>query len=626
LFPPQAFPVSTARAGKQVRERLGKCKNYPACGDGEHWDWQCIHRGNTSNQVKRAYYAEPRESEPESDDGNDVTEDILVDELEPQASLEQEYEHAQNAYLATRYLEEKGLGFMGTHKTIRTKAPRPSVTCRNCAAVFTSNNKLHKHLRDPCKVSNDLMSGSSQTDKNALPVIVESKAVVAKDPTEGLADFDYAQVFWYVTPGSSPPMSCIDSGFGNSAIDDALQQRLYPDASRLPLPQPRVVEGLGGAECTATHVVLIRMYQKGIDGRYAQIVRPFHIFKNFSVPLLIGKDIMKPEKFDLLYSSNRLRIGTCDGIYVQITIHSGPHYNRIPVRCTTATIIPAGTSAIVGVKFARTLEKNQDYQFTPLQTRSAIAGAGAPHAVVRHDQSGLLYTNFDSTPLTIFKGTILGHVHSLETASSLSWDDASEDMKALFGATQSSSLAMTAMEVFNPHQMDILPDKDTDHELLQRNIFQDNPRPRPVPAQSRYDPSGSEDPCANELFECPQWLEQDYVPQYEHVLPPYIKDPDVSTSTWKQVVVNTEDDISAAQVAVLKSLIHRHRSIFNDVMGCVREPEEDWLRIEVPAELEVNLKPTGLYRLNACGCAALDEQFNLNREYGRMAALDKPSP
>ena len=210
---------------------------------------------------------------------------------------------------------------MGTHKTIRTKAPRPSMTCRNFAAVFTSNNKLHKHLRDPCKVSNDLMSGSSQTDKNTLPVIVESKAVVAKDPTEELADFHYAQAFSYVTPGSSPHMSCIDSGFGNSAIDDALQQRLYPDSSRLPLPQPRVVEGLGGAECTATHVVLIRMHLKGIDGRYAQIVRPFHIFKNLSVPLLIGNDIMKPEKFDLLYSSNRLRIGTCDGIYVQITIH-----------------------------------------------------------------------------------------------------------------------------------------------------------------------------------------------------------------------------------------------------------------------------------------------------------------
>jgi len=92
------------------------------------------------------------------------------------------------------------------------------------------------------------------------------------------------------------------------------------------------------------------------------------------------------------------------------------------------------------------------------------------------------------------------------------------------------------------------------------------------------------------------------------------------------VVVNTEDDISATQVAALESLVHRHRSIFNDVMGCVQEPEEDWLWIEVPAELEVNLKPTGLYHLKARRRTALDEQFNLNREYGCMAALDKPSP
>jgi len=190
---------------------------------------------------------------------------------------------------------------------------------------------------------------------------------------------------------------------------------------------------------------------------------------------------------------------------------------------------------------------------------------------------------------------------------------------------QNSSLAMTAVEVFNPHQTDILPDNIASHEL-HRGIFQENPRPRPIPAQSRYDASGSEGPCANELFECPQWLEQDYVPWYEHVLPPYIKVPDVATSTWKQVVVNTEDDISATQVAALKSLVHPHQSIFNDVMGCVQEPEEDWLRIEIPAELEVNLKPTGLYRLNVRGRAAVDEQFNLNREYGRMAALDKPSP
>jgi len=159
-------------------------------------------------------------------------------------------------------------------------------------------------------------------------VVVESKSVIPADPTDGLADFHYAQAFWYVTPGTNLHVSCIDSGFGNSAIDDELQARLYPDTPRLPLPHPRVVEGLGGPECTATYVVLLTIYMKGTDGRYAQLVRPFHVFKKLSVPLLIGNDIVKPEKFDLLYSTNRLRIGACDGVCVQITVYSVSRISR----------------------------------------------------------------------------------------------------------------------------------------------------------------------------------------------------------------------------------------------------------------------------------------------------------
>jgi len=46
----------------------------------------------------------------------------------------------------------------------------------------------------------------------------------------------------------------------------------------------------------------------------------------------------------------------------------------------------------------------------------------------------------------------------------------------------------------------------------------------------------------------------------------------------------------------------------------------------VPPELEVKLKPSGMYRLTPHGQTALDEQFDLNREYGRMSKLDQPSP
>jgi len=275
---------------------------------------------------------------------------------------------------------------------------------------------------------------------------------------------------------------------------------------------------------------------------------------------------------------------------------------------------------IVGVKFGRALEPNQDYQFTPIQTRSAVSGAGALHSVLRHNRKELLYTYFADKPLTIFKGTVLGHVRSLESSSSLLWEDASKDIKVLFRTAPETTYALTAAEVFDPHQTDgSSPDSTA-------GIFRNDKRSWPIPVQSKHPVPDYRLPCTSEVFENPRWLQEEYVPQYDHVLPPYIKVADITTLTREQVVINREDDISETQVIALENLIRQHRGIFNDNMGCVREPEEDWLRIDVPAELEVKLKPTGLYRLTAHGWKALDEQFGLNREYGCMAALKQPSP
>jgi len=188
---------------------------------------------------------------------------------------------------------------------------------------------------------------------------------------------------------------------------------------------------------------------------------------------------------------------------------------------------------------------------------------------------------------------------------------------------------MTAADNFNLHQTDTVDPDDTaevDPNDTAAKVSYNKTRPCPLPAQSKYPVPDNEQPCASEVFNSPQWLQEEYKPQYDHVLPLYIKIPDATTSTWEQVIINMEDDISAAQVTVLKSLISRHRGIFNDMMGCVREPEEDWLRINVPPELEVKIKTSGMYRLTPRGRVALAEQFYLNREYGRMSKLDQPSP
>lgn len=61
-------------------------------------------------------------------------------------------------------------------------------------------------------------------------------------------------------------------------------------------------------------------------------------------------------------------------------------------------------------------------------------------------------------------------------------------------------------------------------------------------------------------------------------------------------------------------------------MGCIRESNENWLQIEVPPEIEISLKPIGLYRLNMRGHVSLHKQFDFNQVYGQISALYKQSP
>jgi hypothetical protein len=92
------------------------------------------------------------------------------------------------------------------------------------------------------------------------------------------------------------------------------------------------------------------------------------------------------------------------------------------------------------------------------------------------------------------------------------------------------------------------------------------------------------------------------------------------------VVVNEEDDISAEQVKALRDLIARHPHLFNDRMGCVREPVEDWLRLPVDKEYELKLQAGRPYKVSQQEERAIDESFNALRAHGRLETLKRTTP
>jgi hypothetical protein len=81
--------------------------------------------------------------------------------------LEEEYKRAQDAYFAALYRAEKRLGLLGIQK--RTRAQTSAINCTKCGASFSSNNKLHIHLRGRCRIVRPLNGDDNEPPQRREP-------------------------------------------------------------------------------------------------------------------------------------------------------------------------------------------------------------------------------------------------------------------------------------------------------------------------------------------------------------------------------------------------------------------------------------------------------------------------
>jgi hypothetical protein len=629
--PPAATPADTkgqvppSRQPRQKdRPRKRKCRNFPACGDGEHWDWECKIKAPERDNKKRAYYA--------FDDDADDDDSICFELRDEDPDAEEAYTHSQNAHFAAEYCASKG--FFGGHpppRNARLTVPKPS-ECRACREAFPSRSRLHAHLR---------ASGHNRpTPVKSHFAVIKSKHVAPSNHQARLASYHYAEAHFALRPGSNDlHASCVDSGYGNSAVDANFIAQRVTNPTYQRLLEPKEVRGIGGGIAMCDRLLLLPVYYPTMDGNYAEITRPFHVFPDLGVDLLLGIDTIREEGIDIFFSSTvpQMRIASCQNAAVKIDVRHGNQATKVPVRAAATTIVPANSTAIVEVKVSRDLPSNQDYLFTPSKLRTISAsGAGAPHAVVSHDQKNIMFTNLNDTDITLFKNTVVGFLHSTSSEEVAVWHEAAQEVRGFLGmskitkactaALAFAGAAATAKQPFDPEASTPmpLPDNATEFPTDCPPFPLEPPRPRPCPVVSAEPLPDCA--CSTEQWTPPAWLQKKYVPQYEYDLPAGITVPDVSTTTYVQVVVNETDDISVEQIAAIRQLVARHPHLFNDGMGCVREPIKDWMRLPVDRAYELKLKPRGPYRLSQRAEAAVDANFDELQRYGRLETTTVATP
>jgi Reverse transcriptase (RNA-dependent DNA polymerase)/RNase H-like domain found in reverse transcriptase len=90
------------------------------------------------------------------------------------------------------------------------------------------------------------------------------------------------------------------------------------------------------------------------------------------------------------------------------------------------------------------------------------------------------------------------------------------------------------------------------------------------------------------------------------------------------VHVNTTDDITQEQIDALRAVVAEFPELWEDRIGRVIQPEEDWMQI--PLKPGAVLDSKGPYRVSKRDEAAIDEVFDKARADGRLSATEGVCP
>ena len=116
---------------------------------------------------------------------------------------------------------------------------------------------------------------------------------------------------------------CLDTGCSVTLIDRKFLSHVTTTAS-IRTSGPVTVNGIAGSEMTYEYVQLDLWFQGLLNGKpaTAYIQREARIVNNLKAKLLVGMDILGPEKINLLFTSKKMVINSCKGLVVPITTTS----------------------------------------------------------------------------------------------------------------------------------------------------------------------------------------------------------------------------------------------------------------------------------------------------------------
>lgn len=304
--------------------------------------------------------------------------------------------------------------------------------CNRCDESFSSKNKLFLHLRNRCWKTTSVPTPDKQQrspsplSKDAVEaayvrlttqtVIVKSTATKDnKPPGFAFRGLRYVTMSAKLGKADAQQVSvCGDTGTLITLADRTFIINNIPDVVVRKMPSPLPVRGVGSTPVTANEFADIKVYMDGIiKGKRttAEITIEVYLVDELKANILIGTDVLVPEKITFNLETYIMRIGSCQGIEVPIStkVRRTPHIHR-SILAKSPIVVPSGATMEVPVLYKGALPEDRDFIFEPSFHKGLGNEGGIFAHVVDATLSFVQVKNSSPLPIKIGKKHNLGQV------------------------------------------------------------------------------------------------------------------------------------------------------------------------------------------------------------------------
>jgi len=451
--------------------------------------------------------------------------------------------------------------------------------CVTCNHEFESKNQLHVHIKAAGHGRKVRFTTISSSGKKVLESVPDKDSMIVSPNT--ISNYHYMVAQSSFRSGSEVKNpTIIDTGCGDSVVEDSQLQ--FMEDVQLDTCDQRV-KGMGGAVTLFGKKVTFPLYFDSEDGKTTvKVVGTYAVVPdgtmNGDAKILVANNIIIPNHMAVKGHEGQM---TFEKLSVRIPVlaKKGPKLKTIYIRVLEDIVIPGYTSVLVPIRPLTDKLSSQAYEFV-----SEIEGlpVSIPPALITVNQKSILCNNFYDDDYILRKGKVLGYVKGLEKSVCVVWPEATGIMKSSFFVGEEADT----------------PSNDVPLES-------DAPLKRDVSAKLKL---------PHDHLRTGDWLEREYVPDYKYPIPEGIT---VVTSRSIYELVDVNPELEESERIKLAKVIKRHKELFSDELGIVRELEEDWLRIPEPRDID-KMRNRNVYSVGRKNEEAIDATFDKLRAAGRL--------